>query len=101
MPAVPLIILSPAAARATTAPLQTDRPGVRPASRRVAEPNTCGTAEAGGANADAREPIDAVEVYEHVRDIIDPEHPYTLEQLRVVEEELVEVDDAAGAVRWV
>jgi hypothetical protein len=28
-----------------------------------------------------REPIDALEVYEHIRDITDPEHPYTLEQV--------------------
>ncbi|KAF8073216.1 AE7 [Scenedesmus sp. PABB004] len=48
---------------------------------------------------DGREPIDAGEVYDHIRDIVDPEHPYTLEQLQVVEEERIDVDDAAGAVR--
>jgi len=47
-----------------------------------------------------REPIDALEVFEHVRDIVDPEHPYTLEQLNVVEEGLVQVDDAQGRVRY-
>jgi hypothetical protein len=48
---------------------------------------------------EAREPIDAVEVFEHVRDINDPEHPYTLEQLNVVCEDHIDVDDAKGRVR--
>ncbi len=34
---------------------------------------------------DERDPIDALEVYEMVRNINDPEHPLTLEQLKVVE----------------
>lgn len=46
-----------------------------------------------------REPIDALEVFEHLRDITDPEHPYTLEQLNVLEEEHITVDDKAGFVR--
>ena len=46
----------------------------------------------------SREPIDAREVFDHVRAIADPEHPYTLEQLGVVSEAAVAVDDAAGAV---
>ncbi len=36
---------------------------------------------------------------QHIRDIVDPEHPYTLEQLNVVTEEQVEVDDVAGTVQ--
>jgi hypothetical protein len=36
---------------------------------------------------------------QHIRDITDPEHPYTLEQLNVVSEEQVQVDDAAGTVK--
>lgn len=48
-----------------------------------------------------REPIDAQEVFEHVRDVTDPEHPYSLEQLNVVSEELIHVDDARGTVRCV
>eukprot|EP00955_Chlamydomonas_euryale_P040775 351806-Chlamydomonas_euryale.AAC.3 len=50
------------------------------------------------ADNDEREPIDALEIFEHVRDITDPEHPYTLEQLNVVAEDLIEVDDAKGRV---
>lgn len=49
--------------------------------------------------ANGREPIDSLEIFEHIRDIVDPEHPYTLEQLNVVDEQLVTVDDAGGAVR--
>lgn len=36
---------------------------------------------------------------QHIRDITDPEHPYTLEQLSVVSEEAIQVDDAAGTVQ--
>lgn len=46
-----------------------------------------------------REPIDALEIFEHLRDVTDPEHPYTLEQLNVVSEELITVEDCSGRVR--
>ncbi|CAL8462301.1 g1832 [Coccomyxa elongata] len=46
-----------------------------------------------------REPIDALEIFEHLRDVTDPEHPYTLEQLNVVSEDLITVEDSAGRVR--
>jgi metal-sulfur cluster biosynthetic enzyme len=36
---------------------------------------------------------------QHIRDITDPEHPYTLEQLHVVSEEACAVDDGGGGVR--
>lgn len=49
--------------------------------------------------AGGREPIDAAEIFDHIRDITDPEHPYSLEQLHVVDEELITVDDAAGYVK--
>ena len=38
---------------------------------------------------------------QHIRDVTDPEHPYTLEQLNVVSEELITVSDNAGHVRLV
>lgn len=50
-------------------------------------------------NGYGREAIDATEVFEHIRDISDPEHPYTLEQLNVVEEERISVDDTGGYVK--
>ncbi|KAI1717226.1 iron-sulfur cluster assembly protein domain-containing protein [Ditylenchus destructor] len=37
------------------------------------------------------EPIDAREIFDYIRDINDPEHPYSLEQLNVVQEELIKV----------
>lgn len=37
------------------------------------------------------DPIDAWEIFDLIRDINDPEHPYTLEQLNVVQEELIQV----------
>lgn len=37
---------------------------------------------------------------QHIRDITDPEHPYSLEQLNVVEEDLITVDDGTGHVRY-
>lgn len=48
----------------------------RRAAPRVLPPPSDGEADAG------REPIDAAEVFGHLRDISDPEHPYTLEQAR-------------------
>ncbi|TKY70080.1 AE7 protein [Spatholobus suberectus] len=35
----------------------------------------------------------------HIRDIKDPEHPYSLEELKVITEEAVEVDDQRNSVR--
>lgn len=49
----------------------------------------------------SREPIDALEIFEHIRDITDPEHPYTLEQLNVVAEDHIAVCDRGGTVRRV
>lgn len=42
--------------------------------------------------------LDAGEVFEHVRDIVDPEHPHTLEQLSVVSEDAIAVDDNNSCV---
>ncbi|CAL5227579.1 g10577 [Coccomyxa viridis] len=47
---------------------------------------------------DVRDPIDALEIFEHVRDLTDPEHPYTLEQLKVVSEDAITVKDDEGIV---
>ncbi|XP_047323140.1 protein AE7 [Impatiens glandulifera] len=45
------------------------------------------------------EPIDEQEIFDHIRDIKDPEHPYSLEELKVISEEAVEVDDKKSYVR--
>ncbi|KAL6547741.1 Protein ae7 [Orobanche hederae] len=36
---------------------------------------------------------------QHIRDIKDPEHPYSLEELKVISEDAIEVDDNASHVR--
>jgi metal-sulfur cluster biosynthetic enzyme len=45
------------------------------------------------------DPIDSLEVFELLRGIRDPEHPNTLEQLRVVRPEHIEVDEAGRRIR--
>ncbi|KAG6422284.1 hypothetical protein SASPL_118850 [Salvia splendens] len=36
---------------------------------------------------------------QHIRDIKDPEHPYSLEELKVITEDAIEVDDKQSYVR--
>ncbi|CEO97824.1 MIP18 family-like domain-containing protein [Plasmodiophora brassicae] len=48
---------------------------------------------------DCRDPIDAEEIFDLIRDINDPEHPLTLEQLNVARREDISVDDGRGYVR--
>lgn len=38
------------------------------------------------------EQVNAQDVFDEIRDIQDPEHPYSLEQLNVVREELIFID---------
>ena len=45
-----------------------------------------------------RDPIDALEVFEHIRHLNDPEHPLTLEQLNVAALDHIAVDDLASTV---
>jgi metal-sulfur cluster biosynthetic enzyme len=45
-----------------------------------------------------REDIDALEIFEMIRDINDPEHPNTLEELRVLCLENIIVDDANSRI---
>lgn len=40
------------------------------------------------------EALDTDDIFEHIRDIEDPEHPYSLEQLNVVKEELISLDNS-------
>lgn len=44
------------------------------------------------------DPVDVREIFDLIRDINDPEHPLTLEQLNVVTEEQVTVDDQKNNV---
>jgi len=43
--------------------------------------------------------FDSLEIFDHVRDITDPEHPYSLEQLNVVTEDSIFVDDSKSYVK--
>ncbi|KAL5722212.1 Protein ae7 [Ranunculus cassubicifolius] len=45
------------------------------------------------------EPIDQLEIFDHIRDIKDPEHPYSLEELKVITEDAVELDDKLFRVK--
>ncbi|KAL1223316.1 Protein AE7 [Cardamine amara subsp. amara] len=48
----------------------------------------------------AAEPIDQLEIFDILSlDIKDPEHPYSLEELKVITEDSVEVDDETSHVR--
>nr|KAJ0217028.1 hypothetical protein LSAT_V11C300108940 [Lactuca sativa] len=47
----------------------------------------------------ATELIDQLEIFDHIRDIKDPEHPYSLEELKVITEDAIEVDDKRSYVR--
>ncbi|KAK9165541.1 hypothetical protein Scep_000732 [Stephania cephalantha] len=42
--------------------------------------------------------VDPLDIYDSVRDIRDPEHPYSLEQLSVLSEESVTVDEKRGRI---
>jgi len=46
------------------------------------------------------DPLDAREVFDHVRGLRDPEHPLSLEALRVVQEEQIAVGHNTVAVRF-
>ncbi|XP_017876266.1 MIP18 family protein galla-2 [Ceratina calcarata] len=43
--------------------------------------------------------FDAREIFDLIRNINDPEHPLTLEELNVVEQSLIEIDNKANTVR--
>ena len=45
-----------------------------------------------------RDPFDSREIFDLIRDINDPEHPLTLEDLHVVSEEDIKVDDVNNSV---
>ncbi|XP_024994445.1 protein AE7 [Cynara cardunculus var. scolymus] len=53
----------------------------------------------GGFDEYAAELIDQLEIFDHIRDIKDPEHPYSLEELKVITEDAIEVDDKRSYVR--
>eukprot|EP00658_Telonema_sp_P-2_P063946 TRINITY_DN527_c0_g1_i5.p1 TRINITY_DN527_c0_g1~~TRINITY_DN527_c0_g1_i5.p1 ORF type:complete len:159 (+),score=32.67 TRINITY_DN527_c0_g1_i5:248-724(+) len=48
---------------------------------------------------ETRDPIDSLEVFDLIRDITDPEHPHSLEELKVLSLQNIQVDDAASRVQ--
>ena len=46
------------------------------------------------------DPVDVREIFDLIRDINDPEHPLTLEQLNVVTEEQITVDDKKNDITY-
>nr|XP_043633833.1 protein AE7-like 1 [Erigeron canadensis] len=42
--------------------------------------------------------VDPLDIYDFVRDIRDPEHPYSLEQLSVLSEDSITVDEKLGRI---
>ncbi|XP_006614159.1 MIP18 family protein galla-2 [Apis dorsata] len=49
-------------------------------------------------NEDIVDEFDAREIFDMIRNINDPEHPLTLEELNVVEQSLIEIDNKANIV---
>eukprot|EP00310_Coccolithus_braarudii_P013384 CAMPEP_0183353646 /NCGR_PEP_ID=MMETSP0164_2-20130417/34252_1 /TAXON_ID=221442 /ORGANISM="Coccolithus pelagicus ssp braarudi, Strain PLY182g" /LENGTH=164 /DNA_ID=CAMNT_0025526349 /DNA_START=30 /DNA_END=524 /DNA_ORIENTATION=+ len=49
-------------------------------------------------DTDQRDEFDPLEVFDLIRSIKDPEHPHSLEQLRVAQRSLISVDDAADRI---
>jgi metal-sulfur cluster biosynthetic enzyme len=47
---------------------------------------------------DAPEPFDVQEIFDLIRDISDPEHPHSLEELKVMQPDGVVIDNEAGLV---
>ncbi|XP_028759451.1 protein AE7-like [Neltuma alba] len=52
------------------------------------------------ADDDVPEPIDQQGVFDHIRDIRDPEYPNSLEELRVITEDAIELDDQHSYVGY-
>ncbi|XP_065218162.1 MIP18 family protein galla-2 [Planococcus citri] len=56
----------------------------------------CTTAEEH--NDQVRDLFDEREIFDLIKDIVDPEHPLSLEELRVVEENLIKVDNEKNEI---
>eukprot|EP00735_Rhodelphis_limneticus_P007757 TRINITY_DN20378_c0_g1::TRINITY_DN20378_c0_g1_i1::g.8479::m.8479 TRINITY_DN20378_c0_g1::TRINITY_DN20378_c0_g1_i1::g.8479 ORF type:complete len:157 (+),score=21.19,sp/Q9VTC4/U195A_DROME/64.47/6e-64,DUF59/PF01883.14/1.3e-10,DUF59/PF01883.14/8.9e+03,DUF3341/PF11821.3/0.0055 TRINITY_DN20378_c0_g1_i1:66-536(+) len=47
---------------------------------------------------DSIDPFDALEIFEMIRTINDPEHPFTLEQLNVAQRDLIKIDNENNSI---
>lgn len=68
------------------------------ASPTVVSPLAPREIDAADLDPDTRDPFDSREVFDLIRNINDPEHPLTLEELSVVELDKVAVDDENAKV---
>ncbi|XP_055631967.1 MIP18 family protein galla-2 [Toxorhynchites rutilus septentrionalis] len=50
-------------------------------------------------NDDIVDPFDEREIFDLIRNINDPEHPLTLEELHVLEQSLIKVDDEKNSIK--
>jgi len=73
-------------------------PGLENAAPKVYEKSSSRKLTAEELDDNVVDQIDAREVFDLIRDINDPEHPLTLEQLNVVEEEKIQVDDTKNSI---
>ena len=48
---------------------------------------------------DSYDEFDNLEVFDLIRNILDPEHPHTLEQLKVAQHELIQIDNKKSHVK--
>lgn len=55
-------------------------------------------APASGETGEMREPFDGQEIFDLIRDISDPEHPHSLEELKVLSLDSVTINDEASAI---
>ncbi|OHT04566.1 hypothetical protein TRFO_27883 [Tritrichomonas foetus] len=67
----------------------------------VYEANTYNRQISDDLDSPERESIDSLEIYQHLRYILDPEHPLTLEQLHILKPDQITVDDVKGNVEIV
>uniref|UniRef100_A0A7S0J9M0 MIP18 family-like domain-containing protein n=1 Tax=Calcidiscus leptoporus TaxID=127549 RepID=A0A7S0J9M0_9EUKA len=51
------------------------------------------------ADAHAYDEFDALEIFDLIRGIKDPEHPHSLEQLRVAQRSLISINDESGRIQ--
>lgn len=61
--------------------------------KRAERERSAAAGSSSSSSSSKRDPIDAREIFAHIKDINDPEHPYSLEQLAVVSPENIVVDD--------
>ena len=78
--------------------MSSDGLNAEPVIYQLADEKRSAAEHAQEADPDERDPVDSLEIFDLIRDIKDPEHPNTLEQLNVAQRQLITVDDGRGRV---